>query len=226
MSVKEFQRSSLDSLSQESGRVGENTPFVYHVPVADGQRYRHGLLVSILTIALLVSCTGWAWTCVVLSPRAATASATSQSILKPMHWNTPYSGTNKSLTNDLWKNLFPRGQGLVALSNTEAMRRRLPASVKHGSNASESVYFVSAYHQIHCLSVIRAALYHFSEGVDQTVPLVHTLHCLDSLRQEVMCHADSDLLYTEDGKIFGDGQVRECKDWDKLRSWTEHRKIY
>lgn len=31
------------------------------------------------------------------------------------------------------------------------MLRQLPASVKHGSNASESVYFVSAYHQIHCL---------------------------------------------------------------------------
>jgi hypothetical protein len=40
-----------------------------------------------------------------------------------------------------------------------------------------------------------------------------------------MCHADSGLLYTEDGKIFGDGQVRECKDWDKLRTWTEQWKI-
>jgi len=141
MSVKEFQRSSLDSLSQESGRVGENTPFVYHVPVADGQRYRHGLIVSILTIALLVSCTGWAWTCVVLSPRAATASATSQSILKPMHWNTPYSGTNKSLTNDLWKNLFPR-EFTCGARSTQCLiviltRWSRPCcSFKHRSNAA------------------------------------------------------------------------------------------
>lgn len=108
MSVKELRRSSLDSLSQESGGVDEDTPFVYHVPIDHGRRCRHSLLVSILTIALVASCTGWAWTCVVLSPRAATTSTTSQSVLKPMHWNTPYSGTNKSLANDLWKDLFPR----------------------------------------------------------------------------------------------------------------------
>lgn len=141
MSVKEDRRSSLDSLSQESGKGDEDTPFVYHVPIDRGRRYRHGLLVSILTIALLVSCTGWAWTFVVLSPRAATASATSQSILRPRHWNSPYSGTNKSLTNDLWKNLFPResprsvrsAQWLIVILTRWARPCR---SSKHRSNAA------------------------------------------------------------------------------------------
>ncbi|KAH8692478.1 hypothetical protein GQ44DRAFT_635813, partial [Phaeosphaeriaceae sp. PMI808] len=117
------------------------------------------------------------------------------------------------------------GQGLIALPNKDAIAMQLPASIKHNKNASESVYFVAAYHQLHCLTIVRAALYHFSEGIEQTVPLVHTLHCLNSLRQDVMCHADNDLLYTDDGKVFGDGQVRTCHDWDALEEWTVAHKI-
>jgi hypothetical protein len=117
--------------------------------------------------------------------------------------------------------------------------------VPYKGNVSERTYFVAAYHNIHCLvrfsharfhpysnrvlrsqqSVIRAALYHFQEGVPQTVPLMHTLHCLDSLRQDTMCHADKTLLYTENGKVFGDGQVRECRDWDKLNEWIGRHHI-
>ncbi|KAF2790299.1 hypothetical protein K505DRAFT_220508, partial [Melanomma pulvis-pyrius CBS 109.77] len=139
---------------------------------------------------------------------------------KALHWDTPYSAANKTQTNTLWKSLFPLGQGLVAIPNAVATSLHLPASIAFPAKLSTSTYFVAAYHQIHCLSVIRAALYHFAEGTPQTVPMMHTLHCLDSLRQEVMCHADGTLLYTEDGKVFGDGQVRECGDWEGLREWT------
>lgn len=35
-----------------------------------------------------------------------------------------------------------------------------------------------------------------------------------------MCNMDATLLYTEDGIIFGDGQVHECRDWDAMIAWT------
>ncbi|KAF1959459.1 hypothetical protein CC80DRAFT_490372 [Byssothecium circinans] len=75
------------------------------------------------------------------------------------------------------------------------------------------------------VSVIRAALYHFTEGVNQTVAFEHTMHCLDSLRQEVMCHADAELLCSEDGKVWGDGQVRTCGDWERVKVWTAENRI-
>lgn len=182
----------------------------------------HYLIIFLVSVLVL---SNGIWTWLALHTNTESKTHETRTMLKSLHWDTPYSSDNKTSTNILWKDLFPSGQGLVALSNDEAMARRLPASVKHNNNASESVYFVAAYHQIHCLTVIRAALYHFSENMTQTVPLAHTLHCLDSLRQEVMCHADDDLLYTDDGKIFGDGQVRQCRDWDGLREWTERNKI-
>ena len=46
------------------------------------------------------------------------------------------------------------------------------------------------------------------------------MHCLDNIRQSLMCNMDATLLYTEDGIIFGDGQVHECRDWDAMIAWT------
>ena len=67
---------------------------------------------------------------------------------------------------------------------------------------------------------MRAALYHFKESKEQTVPWKHVTHCLDSLRQLVQCKADDALLYTEDTNVFGDGQIHRCNDWTALTIWA------
>ncbi|KAH7405832.1 hypothetical protein DE146DRAFT_649808 [Phaeosphaeria sp. MPI-PUGE-AT-0046c] len=176
----------------------------------------------LLVLALLVSNGTWLFHEKKRSsalPMDSHADAEHRVILRPQHWDTPYSGDNKTETNALWKGLFPDGAGLVHIPRAYASELQLPQSVPYKGNVSERTYFVAAYHNIHCLSVIRAALYHFEEGVPQTVPIKHTHHCLDSLRQDTMCHADKTLLYTENGKVFGDGQVRKCRDWDALNEW-------
>ncbi|ORY10110.1 hypothetical protein BCR34DRAFT_464401, partial [Clohesyomyces aquaticus] len=81
-------------------------------------------------------------------------------------------------------------------------------------------------HQLHCLTVIRSTLYKYKEGRvqgdgDGDVKWDHAVHCLDSLRQAVMCRADDTLLATRDGNVFGDGQERVCRDWEGLRGWVE-----
>jgi hypothetical protein len=55
----------------------------------------------------------------------------------------------------------------------------------------------------------------------QTVEWAHAHHCLDSLRQAVLCQADSTLLYTDNwGLSFGDGQEKMCRDWKSLANWA------
>lgn len=68
---------------------------------------------------------------------------------------------------------------------------------------------------------ICVALYRFGEGLGQTVPLTHdALCCLNPIVQRLLCLSDIRLLYKEDGKVFGDGQVRECREWEGLKGWT------
>lgn len=66
------------------------------------------------------------------------------------------------------------------------------------------------------------------DNVSLTYPLEHVTHCLNVLREEVMCNADDTPRYTgrlnsEKGKehpTSGIGQARMCNDWGKLRSWA------
>jgi hypothetical protein len=52
----------------------------------------------------------------------------------------------------------------------------------------------------------------------------HIVHCLDSLRSDIVCAADDTPRYiTKSGLGDGDGQVRVCRDWSKLEDWAiEH----
>ena len=49
----------------------------------------------------------------------------------------------------------------------------------------------------------------------------HLIHCLEILRQEVVCNADETPLLTGTAAqgLPGLGQARMCRDWSKLQDW-------
>ena len=51
----------------------------------------------------------------------------------------------------------------------------------------------------------------------------HVLHCLDALRQDVLCYADDTPRYTglQAAGHSGTGQIRHCKDWNQMESWAQ-----
>lgn len=73
------------------------------------------------------------------------------------------------------------------------------------------------------------------DGKPQTLGYEHLIHCLDVLRDSVMCNADDTLMYV--GRLHGNtesehpraglGQYRMCRDWNGLLDWTrEHSACY
>lgn len=51
-------------------------------------------------------------------------------------------------------------------------------------------------------------------------------HCLDLLRQDIMCNADENMDFTaghRDNFLSGENQPRECRDWNKLHAWFKER---
>lgn len=54
----------------------------------------------------------------------------------------------------------------------------------------------------------------------------HSRHCVDYLRQSLMCAADLTLepIDPELGGVTGWGVKRTCRDWAKLKSWAEDRR--
>lgn len=73
------------------------------------------------------------------------------------------------------------------------------------------------------------------DGKPQSLPLRHVAHCLNVLREDVMCNADDTPRYTgrRNQEAFakhpssGIGQARLCRDWGKLEQWAvEHSACY
>ena len=92
----------------------------------------------------------------------------------------------------------------------------------------------SAFHQLHCLYLLRRAYYtttpeselqRFDFGRSRSV---HVAHCFDYLAQAITCSADSTLEPAVDKEhgFLGAGFARRCWDFEYLKSVVESRRAF
>ncbi|KAM7209607.1 protein of unknown function (DUF3328) domain containing protein [Naviculisporaceae sp. PSN 640] len=99
----------------------------------------------------------------------------------------------------------------------------------------ENGYWVTGldvFHQLHCLNSIRKALWPEYYHVDGSDPIqkMHISHCLDYVRQALMCHADSTPIrrkYFPEAGVFGPDLtiMHTCRDIDGLVIWSLARSV-
>ncbi|RYP18818.1 hypothetical protein DL765_003698 [Monosporascus sp. GIB2] len=84
-------------------------------------------------------------------------------------------------------------------------------------------YMMAVFHQLHCLSYIVEHYQQGYDGVELTDEVAHhSAHCIDYLRQSIMCAGDTNLEGETDAGP-GWGSEHECVDYDALLSWAnEH----
>ena len=55
------------------------------------------------------------------------------------------------------------------------------------------------------------------------MPDEHIYHCLNMLRQDLMCKADDTPMPSADKPhVIGDNQVMQCRDWSQLVAWSRY----
>ncbi|KAM3550205.1 hypothetical protein ARSEF4850_008456 [Beauveria asiatica] len=119
------------------------------------------------------------------------------------------------------------GGGLIAVP--DARKLGLVGGLPLGKAANEERpregYGISMFHQIHCLVAIRTAIR------TRTFNDQHLDHCLDYLRQAIMCTGDTTLekvIADDNGKfkpeIDGWGTVHECRSWHMLFEFAERQR--
>lgn len=93
---------------------------------------------------------------------------------------------------------------------------------------------LAVFHQLHCLRVIRASftpeIYPyfrpiFASKKGEMIPL-HLDHCIDVLRQALMCKPDLTLLVSDWHDDYRNpwldfGPERECMNWDSIFEWSK-----
>jgi len=133
---------------------------------------------------------------------------------------------NDTASSIAWESI-ETGHGVVALTQEHAASIGLPETNLHPFETEKHLYVLASYHAIHCLQWLRRHHLALEEGLPVTWSWEHDMHCFDSVRQHVMCHADDTLLTTNGNREVGHGQHHQCKDWDALRDWaTEYSACY
>ena len=108
----------------------------------------------------------------------------------------------------------------------DSLRAVHPKTGKQGYRAA-----VEVFHQLHCLNLLRQNVYkdHYAAmGGDTAAPLMdlqgHLNHCIDALRQFVMCQGDvgvSSFNYPfNDGDPWPDYSTpHTCRNFESIRQW-------
>ncbi|KAI0381219.1 hypothetical protein F5Y04DRAFT_256027, partial [Hypomontagnella monticulosa] len=107
-----------------------------------------------------------------------------------------------------WDKVFPRGRGFI----------------QH-SEISPTPHGLAVFHQLHCLDAIRHGYWAARDQIepDHFAQPGHIRHCIDYIRQSIMCNADTNLepIDPDLGGVTGFGFTRKCRDIVRLIGWAE-----
>lgn len=145
--------------------------------------------------------------------------------------NGIFCGASSRNSNAAWDRLQQvRG---VAVASEEASRVNLPVTGLSAGNGTIAT-LLGVQHNLHCIRFVRQVLHPSYYYPNQTVTereerITHAGHCLEALRQSVMCTPDltpRSVLWEDDEKsnIAVNPSVKlECLDWSTLVDWMRGR---
>ncbi|KAL8900182.1 MAG: hypothetical protein Q9207_005818 [Kuettlingeria erythrocarpa] len=205
----------------------------YDYPTNVQSRNRHFHKLSI-PISLAVSLILNAFLVTRLNTRASPNAASSVSkfaklefnVPVPFEWHTDYNGEDQARADELWDALGAEiDSGFIAVTDGWAAANDLLEAQRFPWDTSKGIYLVNGQHNLHCLKNIRSAYMEYHTGRNQSKSFAHVNHCLDALRQDIMCHADDTPRYTTmtNDPESGVGQVRQCRSWEQLQRWSAER---
>jgi len=148
-----------------------------------------------------------------------------------------YQGPPTPKTEDAWNKLL--NAGIVTLNQNEASRL-LNETTPYREKPGTFLAAIEVFHQLHCLNTIRRSHY----GTLPSLPLTpshpdrasadaalarHVDHCIDALRQMIMCHGDTTMLpydWDEEEKDYTIrfDALKRCRKFDQIWEWADARR--
>ncbi|KUJ11512.1 uncharacterized protein LY89DRAFT_688748 [Mollisia scopiformis] len=135
------------------------------------------------------------------------------------HTETEYSHKNETYAEELWETIDTNPVA-ITLSYEYARENDLLEPRPFPWDESKGLFYINGFHQLHCLKLIKRSLSEYRLDLPQTLERQHISHCLDALRQNVLCAADDTPMPTLHSHATGDNQAMQCRSWDKLIEWA------
>ncbi|KAK4870691.1 hypothetical protein LT330_005039 [Penicillium expansum] len=139
----------------------------------------------------------------------------------------PYRGPPRPEHDAAWHELLQYSNIRVGKDTLDRLNR---SSIKLADGSGDYFGGLSVHHHLHCLKYVRHYLhrdyYNATDELKESNLEEHIDHCLDDIRQTLMCHADISI-YTYDWipnyrKPWPNFRVdHECVNWELLDDWAK-----
>ncbi|KAF4620114.1 hypothetical protein G7Y89_g14709 [Cudoniella acicularis] len=143
----------------------------------------------------------------------------------PLNGTNVFRGKPREELHNAWTELLQYHNIRVPESDLRKINR---TSLPLNDEAGGYLVTLDVFHQIHCLNQLRQQIYHeyyYPTEWNSTKRFMHADHCVDLLRQVLMCRGDVSLLtyswidgYRRPWPEFGVDHT--CHNWDNLIQWA------
>ncbi|KAK0724133.1 hypothetical protein B0H67DRAFT_549984 [Lasiosphaeris hirsuta] len=140
---------------------------------------------------------------------------------------TKYTGEPRPEVEEAWGHLFQHYNLRFTAEEMEKLNRTQanPIELRNGGGFFGQL---SAYHHLHCLKMLRLVLWHDLYNISIPDLRGHADHCIDDIRQSLMCHADLSVVtfwwHPEMRKPMPNFHLDQtCVNWDRLDAWASKR---
>ncbi|CEJ81373.1 hypothetical protein VHEMI01504 [[Torrubiella] hemipterigena] len=142
---------------------------------------------------------------------------------------SPFKGKPRPELDAAWAGIM--NQSLILITEDEMKRINQPIENAYGHDGKYFA-FVEVFHQLHCLNLVRKFIHresypdYTSFHDDPGMVDYHVDHCLDVLRQKIMCDSDIDLIVYNDRsrqKLAPEPRFdiqHTCRNFEDIRQWT------
>ncbi|KAI2637706.1 hypothetical protein GGS26DRAFT_544846 [Hypomontagnella submonticulosa] len=141
---------------------------------------------------------------------------------------SPFTGPPRPEVDQAWSHLLR--STMVKLSEDEMrMMNKTSIALRDGTGY---IGYLESLHMLHCVKRIyqsRHAEYYAGLQNSNAFTTGHLDHCLEVLRQGIMCNADvaiNTFFWDAQGEIEANRTgPRKCTNWDRISEWADERRL-